>query len=113
MQNMAAGLATEDSILMLQAHHVDIVEVQEFSRFLIGSCVVLGQGPSHSWGIVISLFRVVYRQGQQSSSSIFRGYCRAQVGRECSNPTLSRKIISDHRDSSRQGWLRLQPWASH
>ena len=35
MQNMASGRAAEDSIFVLQAHHVDIVEVQEFSCFLI------------------------------------------------------------------------------
>jgi hypothetical protein len=35
MQNMASGRTAEDSILVLQAHHVDIVEVQKFSRNLI------------------------------------------------------------------------------
>ena len=35
MQDMASGRTAEDSILVLQAHHVDIVEVQEFSGFLI------------------------------------------------------------------------------
>ena len=60
MQNMASGRTAEDSILVLQAHHVDIVEVQEFSRFLIRLHVVLGERPSHPRGIVISLFRVVH-----------------------------------------------------
>ena len=35
MQDMASGGAAEDSILVLQAHHIDIVEVQEFRGFLI------------------------------------------------------------------------------
>ena len=35
MQNMASGGTAEDSILVLQAHHVDIVEVQKLSRFFI------------------------------------------------------------------------------
>src|ERR1019366_2333750 len=112
MQNMASCRTPEDSILVLQAHHVDIVEVQEFSRFLIRGHVVLGERPSHPRGIVISLFRVVHGQRQQSGGSVLRGYGRAQVGGERSNATLSRKIIPNHRDSTGQGWLRLPSWTS-
>src|SRR5450759_4005250 len=111
MQKMASGRTAEESILVLQGNHVDIVEVQEFSRFLIRGLVVLGERPSHPRGIVISLFRVVHWQRQQSSGSVLRGYGAAQVGGERSNSTLSRKIIADHRDSTRQRWLRLQSWA--
>src|SRR5208282_948845 len=115
MQNMASGVATEDSILVLQAHHVNVVEVQEFSRLLIRPDVVLGERPSHPCGVVISLFGVIDRQGQQSSGSVLSGYRRAQVGGKRGNSTLSRKIISDHRDPTGQRRLRfrlrLQPWA--
>ena len=47
MQNVAPGRAAEDSILVLQAHHVDVVEVQKISCFLIRLHVVLGKRPSH------------------------------------------------------------------
>ena len=43
MQDMASGRAAEDSILMLQADHVDAVEVQKFSGFLIRLQIVLRQ----------------------------------------------------------------------
>src|ERR1035437_446477 len=101
MQNVASGWTAEDSIFVLQAHHVDVIEVQEFSRVLIGLHVVLGERPSHSRGIVISLFRVVHGQSQQSSGSVFPGYGRTEVCGERSNPALPRKIIPDHRDSTR------------
>ena len=65
MQDMASGRTAEDSIFVLQAHHVDIVEVQEFRGFLIRRHVVLRQRPSHPRGIVVPLFRVVHRQRQQ------------------------------------------------
>ena len=35
MQNVAPGRTAEDSILMLQAYHVDVVEVQKFGGSLI------------------------------------------------------------------------------
>src|SRR6476646_2252918 len=35
MQNLASSGTAEDPILVLQAHHVDIVEVQERSRFFV------------------------------------------------------------------------------
>ena len=108
MQDVAAGRTAEDSILVLQADHVDIVEVQELSGFFIRSQVVLGERPSHPRRIVISLFRVVYRQRQQSSGSVLGGYGRAQVGGKRSNSTLSRQIVPDHRDPARQRWLRLR-----
>src|ERR1700730_5301562 len=105
MQDMASGRPAEDSVLVLEADQVDIVEVQEFSGFLIRRQVILSQRPSYSCRIVISLFRVVYRQGQQSSRPVLRGNGGAQVRCERSNSTLSRKVIADHRDSTRQRWL--------
>src|SRR5260370_36793658 len=113
MQNVASGCTAKDSILVLQAHHVDLVEVQEFSRFFVRRQVILGERPPHPCGIVISFFGVVYRQCQQSSGAILRRYGLAQVRGECSDATLSRKIISDHRDSTRQRWLRLRSCARH
>ena len=69
---MASGRAAENSILVLQADHVDIVEVQEFRGFLVGGHVILRQRPSHSRGIVVSLLRVIHRQRQQSGGAVFR-----------------------------------------
>ena len=59
---MASGWATENSILVLQAYHVDVVEVQEFGGFLIRLHIVLRERPSHSIGIVVSFIGVVDRE---------------------------------------------------
>src|SRR5579863_1306533 len=112
MQNVASGRASEDSILVLQAHHVDIVEVQKVSSFLIGLHVVLGERPSHAWGIVVSFFGVVDRKRQQSSRAVLRGNGAAQVGRESGDATVPGKIVPDHRDAAGQGSLRLRPHPS-
>ena len=100
MQNMASGWTAEDSILVLQAHHVDIVEVQKFGGFLIRSQIVLSKRPSHPRGIVVTFFGVIDRECQQSSIPVLRGDCAAQVGGECGDSTLPRKIISDYRDAT-------------
>jgi hypothetical protein len=41
MQDMAPGRPAENSVLVLQAYHVDVVEVQEFGGFLIRLHIVL------------------------------------------------------------------------
>src|SRR5580692_4702717 len=102
MQDMAAGWTAEDSILVLQANHVDVVEVQEFGGFLIRLHIVLRERPSDAIGIVVCLLGVVDRERHQSSGSAFRGYGCAQIRGKSSDPTMSRKIISDHCDSSGQ-----------
>src|SRR5580765_3422682 len=43
VQDMAPGQTAEDSVLVLQAYHVDVVEVQKFSGFLIRLHIVLGE----------------------------------------------------------------------
>jgi hypothetical protein len=63
---MASSRTAEDSILVLQAHHVDVVEVQERSRVLIRRDVILGKRPSHTIRIVVSFIGVVDRERQQS-----------------------------------------------
>ena len=105
VQDMASGRTAEDSILVLQAHHVDIVEVQKFSRFVIGPHVVLGERPSHPRGIVVPLFGVVDWEHQQSSRPVLCGNGAAQISGEGRDSTMSRKVVPDHRDSTRQGWL--------
>src|SRR6266576_7316675 len=110
MQNMASGWPAEDSVLMLQADHVDAAEVQKPRGFPVGCDVVLRKCPPYPCRIVISLVGVVYRKRQQSRCSILRRYRAAQVCRERGNPTLPGKIVPNHGDSTRQGWLRLKSW---
>src|ERR1700690_2518260 len=113
MQNMAFGGAAEDAIFMLQANHVDVVEVQKLGRVTVGLHILLSERPPHARGIVIALLAIVYRQSQQTGVSIFRRYSRAQVGGEGGDSTLARKVVADYRDSAGQRRLRLRAWARH
>src|SRR5271165_621132 len=108
MQDMASGWTAEDSIFVLQAHHVDVVEVQKLSRFLIRLHLVLGERPPHPGGIVVSFFGVIHRERQQSSRPVLCGNGAAQVGGEGSDSTMSRKVVPDHGDPAGQGWLRVK-----
>ena len=72
MEDVASRRTSEDPILVLQAHHVDVVEVQEFRRVLVGLHFVLGKRPAHTRRVVISLFGIVYGQGHQPCGSILR-----------------------------------------
>src|ERR1035441_361105 len=108
MQNMASGVAAEDSILVLQAYHIDVVEVQEFSCVLVRLHLVLVERPPHPGGIIVAFLSVVDRERQQSSRSVFCGNGAAQVRGERGDSTMSGKIISDHCDSARQRWLRMK-----
>src|ERR1035441_4907907 len=95
MENVASGGSAENSILVLQTHHVDVVEIQERSRIPISLYVSLSQRPSNAIRIVVTLFRVVYRKRQQTSCSILRRDGRAQVGSKCGDAALSGKIVTD------------------
>src|ERR1035438_7328430 len=102
MENVASGGSAENSILVLQTHHVDVVEIQEGSRIPIRLDVILSQRPSNAIRIVVTLFRVVYRKRQQTSCSILRRDGRAQVGSKCGDAALSGKIVTDDRDPTGQ-----------
>ena len=112
MQDMTSRRPAENPILVLQAHHVDIVEVQELRRVPIRCQVILRQRPAHARGIVIPFGCVVHRKRQQSRRTVLSGDRSAQVRRKRRDPTLPRKIVPDHRNPTRQGWLRLRSWAS-
>src|SRR5437588_13047664 len=98
MQNMAAGWPSEDAVLVLQADHVDIVEIEEFSGGLIRTQVILCQRPPNPRRIGISRFRIVHGQRQQSRAPILGGDSPTQVGRESSNSTLAGKIVANDGD---------------
>jgi len=108
VQNVASGGTTEDSVLVLQTHHVDVVEVQECCGVLIRLDVVLGEGPTNARRVVISLVRIVHREGEEASIPILRRNCAAQVGGERSDSAMTGKIIPDDRDPTGQGWLRVR-----
>src|SRR4051794_40575876 len=98
MQDMAASWPSEDSILVLQADHIDIIEVKEFSGGLIRTQVILCQRPPNPRRIVISRFRIVHWQRQQSRTPVLGGDSPTQVGCEGGNSTLTRKIVANDGD---------------
>jgi hypothetical protein len=98
---VAASGSAENSVLVLQADHVDIVEVQELSGLSIRFQLVLSERPSDARRIVISFFRVVYRERQQSSGTVLGGYGCAKVSGKRRNSTLSGQIVADDRDPAR------------
>src|SRR5438105_2683668 len=100
MQDMAAGRTAEDSILVLQAYHVDVVEVQECGGFLIRVHIVLGERPSHPVGIIVAFIGVIDRECQQSSGPVLRGNGATEVGGKRRDSAMSWKIIPDHRDTT-------------
>src|SRR5260370_22928821 len=106
---MGSGWTAEECILVLQTHHVDVVEVQKFSGLLIRRHVVLCERPPYSCGIVIAQLRVVQWQCQQSSSPVLLGNRAAQVSGERSDSTMSWKIVPDDRDSARERRLQMRP----
>src|SRR5271165_914078 len=112
MQYVTSSRAAEDSVLVLEADHVDVVEVQEFRGIAIGLQVVLGKRPTYACGIVVALFGIVDRECQQSSCAVLRGDRAAKVGRKGGDSTLPRKIIPNHGDSTGQRWFGLQARAS-
>src|ERR1700687_6337979 len=96
LQNMPAGRAAEDSIFVLQAHDIDIAEIQKVGGSRVGIQVVFSQLESYLRGIAVSCFGIVDWQGQQIDSAIFRTESGAQVGCERSDATLPRKIIPNN-----------------
>src|SRR5277367_2340929 len=108
---MAPGWTTEYSIFVLQAHHVDVIEIQKGSCFLIRPHVVLGERPPYWRRIVVSSVDVIYRKGQQPGRAKLRGNGAAQVGSERSDSAMPRQIIPNYCDPARQGCLGLRSGA--
>jgi hypothetical protein len=88
---------------VLQAYHVNVVEIQECGAFLIRLHIVLTERPSDPGGIVIAFIGIVDRESQQSSSSVLGGNGATKIGGKRRDSAMSWKIIPDDRDTTRQG----------
>src|SRR5258708_4465452 len=104
---MAAGPATKDSIFVLQAHDIDIAEIQKVRSPPVRSQVTFGQLESYARWVAISCFCIVDRQRQQIYRTVFRTKSPTQVGCERSDSTLSWKIVPNDGDSARKRRSRL------
>src|SRR5258708_16177431 len=101
MQNMASRHTTEDPILVLQAHHVDVVEVEECCRLFIRSNVILGERPAHARRVVVPLVRVVHRERQQASIPILCGNGTPQLARKRGDSPMTLETIPDYPHTTR------------
>jgi hypothetical protein len=95
---------SKNSIFVLQAHQIDIAEIQKVGGLAVGSQIVLGQLEPHSGGIAIALLSIVHGESQQLGRAVFRVNGVAQVCREGRNSALSREIVPDHCDSIGKSW---------
>src|SRR5580698_9214919 len=109
MQDVASGGTTEDSMLVLQALLVDVLEVEALCRLLVRPHVILGERPAHARWVVVALVCVVDGESQEAGIAILRGNGAAQVGSESGNAAMTGEIITDYRDPTGQGNLRVRP----
>ena len=98
-EDVCARSTSKNSIFVLQAHQIDIAEIQKVGGLAVGSQIVLGQLEPHSGGIAVALFSIVHGESQQLGRAVFRVNGVAQVRRERRNSALSREIVADDCDS--------------
>jgi hypothetical protein len=103
---VGAGWSAENSVLVLQAHQIDIAKIQEICSLPIRSQVSFAQLESHSRRVTVALFCVVDRQREQLCGTEFSVNCVTQVCRECRDTTLPGKVVPDNGNPARQHW----PW---
>ena len=61
-EDVAARLASEDPVLVLQADDVDRADVQEVGGAAVGRHVTLVEREANAWGIGVPVPRVVHRK---------------------------------------------------
>ena len=96
---MAAGAPAEDAVLVLQAHEIDVVDVQEVGGAAIGVDVLLRQFEADAGRIVVARLGVVDGQGDARRLDALDGDGLAQVGREGGDAALARQVIADEGDA--------------
>ena len=98
VEDVAAGLAAEDPVLVLQRHDVDGVDVQEVRGAPVRGDVALGDLEAHARRVGVALPR---RRSSRARSSRLRQLPRdgaREVGRERRDAALPRQVIAEHRD---------------
>ena len=97
-EHVAAGLAAEDAVLVLHAHDVDGVDVQEVRGAPVRREVALGDLEANARGIGVALPASFIASTKQSSSGTSAAMRVAQIGRERGDAALARQVIAEHRD---------------
>jgi hypothetical protein len=97
-EDMAAGLAAEDSVLVLHAQDVDGIDVQEVRGTAVRRDVALADLEANPGRVCVTLARVVHRQREAVELGVLGGDRVAEIGRERSDSALPRQVIAEHRD---------------
>src|SRR5437763_5368193 len=100
---MAAGYAAKDSVLVLQAHQVVAIEVQELSSTFVGSEILLSNLNANLFRVVVARIRIVHWYCEQTASTKFGRHSTAQVCRKCGYSALPRPVVPDDGNSCGEG----------
>jgi hypothetical protein len=112
LENVRTRLAAEDPVLVLHAHHVDAVDVQEIRRATVGRHVVLGYLEANARRVRVAPTGVVHRQHEAVQRRALERDRVAQVGRERGDAAVTRHVIAEHRDRANGSHVDdLQPSA--
>ena len=92
---MAALLSAEDSKFVLQAHDVDIADIEKIGRAKVRREVLFLDLETNHLRILVAAGYVVHGNSQALALRVGRGDSGQQVGRERRNTALSRQMVTD------------------
>ena len=105
-EDVGAGLAAEDSVLVLHGQHVDVIDVQEVGGAPIRAEVALGDLEPDARRIAVPSAGIVHRQHERVD---VRQRCRQRIGevrRERGDAALARQVIAEDGESFHAGARR-------
>ena len=100
LENIAACISPEDSILVLQTHQVHMTRIQKFCGCSIGGDVALIDLALHTCRVGVRRLPVVDGDHRRSADSVLVSHRIAQICREGRNSTLPGQMVPNHRNLS-------------
>lgn len=91
---MAARWPTEDTILVLQAHQINTVDIEEVGGAAIRVDIFLRQFKANAGRIGVTGLDIVDGQGDAARVTILGGDSLTQVGGEGGDATLARQVVA-------------------
>ncbi|OGL39339.1 MAG: hypothetical protein A2043_01480 [Candidatus Schekmanbacteria bacterium GWA2_38_9] len=92
---MAACQPAEDAIFVLQAHEVNVVDIQKVGGAVIRVNIFLSQLKPNAGRIGVTSLDIIDRQGNAGCLTILGGDGLTQVGSKCGDATLARQVVAD------------------
>ena len=105
---MAARPPAEDAVLVLQAHEVDVVDIQEVGGAAIGVDILFRQFKANAGRIGVAGFDVVDGQRDAGGLAVFGGDGLAQIGGEGGDAALARQVVADERNAADRCIVRAE-----